>query len=126
MVPHSGAAATAPPQKTSYLEDNLGEQPVSSSCCMLIQEVDRIHCPLPSWFRPMQEEVVIAETMQVDGSVARIVYRNDVSVDAHDLERLCSKVGCDRSVMDQGQAILCRWTGELASKTGAQGGNGTA
>ena len=40
-----------------------------------------------------QEELVVAETRQADGSCAQIVFRNNAAVDAGDLERLCVKVG---------------------------------
>lgn len=45
-----------------------------------------------SFLLTMQIELVIAETRQSDGACAQIVYRNNASVEAADLERLCVKV----------------------------------
>ena len=42
--------------------------------------------------RRPQEELVVAETRQADGSCAQIVFRNNAAVDAGDLERLCVQV----------------------------------
>lgn len=41
----------------------------------------------------LQDEVVLAEVAQADGSSAQIVYLNNAPVEPAALERLCTKVG---------------------------------
>jgi len=47
-----------------------------------------------------QEELVIVESQRDDGCKAQIVYCNQGTVTAEDLELLCTKVGADATFVD--------------------------
>lgn len=57
------------------------------------QSINRLSSCLTSRLAFSQEDLILVESTRPDGTIAQIMYRNGGTINAAELERLCSKVG---------------------------------